>query len=188
VASAGTLSAANYDFPAAGFATGTLTISAKPAPNVSVGSSSLTSTYGQPVTFTATVSGPAGGPAPAGAVQFLVDGANFGSPVTLAGGSAASAPASNLGAGMHTVTAIYLGDGNYGVGVGSLTQTVNKAHLTVTPDDISQALGQLILPPTAFHLSGFVLGEDATGASISGAPVLSTTAGTGSLRVLTRFR
>src|SRR5262245_31195616 len=42
------------------------------------------SAIGQPVTFTATVSSTAGG-TPTGTVQFIIDGANFGSPVTLSG-------------------------------------------------------------------------------------------------------
>ena len=47
------------------------------------------STYGQSVSFTVVVSG--GGPTPQGTVQFVVDGSNFGSPVTLSGGAATSA-------------------------------------------------------------------------------------------------
>ena len=59
-----------------------------------LGSSLNPSTYGQSVTFTATVSGE-GGP-PTGTVQFKTNGVNFGSAVTLSGGSATSTAISTL--------------------------------------------------------------------------------------------
>ena len=52
-----------------------------------VSSSENPSFYGDPVTLTAAVTSPDGTPT-GGAVQFLVDGNNFGSPVPLSGGSA----------------------------------------------------------------------------------------------------
>ena len=58
----------------------------------SIVSSLPTSTFGQTVSFTATVTPPSGGPSPTGTVQFVVDGTNFGGPVPLVGGSATSAP------------------------------------------------------------------------------------------------
>jgi len=62
---------------------------------------------GQPVTFTATVTAVAGAPAPAGTVQFAVDGQDLGTPVTVASGSATSASVSSLAVGHHAVTATY---------------------------------------------------------------------------------
>ena len=64
-------------------------------PDVSVGSTLANSTYGQSVSFTVNVSG--GGPIPTGTVQFLVDGTDFGTAVTLAGGSATSPSTTLLG-------------------------------------------------------------------------------------------
>ncbi len=69
--------------------------------------------YGQPVYLTATVSAVA--PAaftPAGQVQFYVDGAPFGAPVSLSSGTASSQTWTTLSAGDHTYSAVYLGDAN----------------------------------------------------------------------------
>ena len=68
-------------------------------------------TYGQAPTFTATVSSANGSPSD-GSVQFLVDGASFGKPVPLStNGTAQLAIAEPPGS--YTITAQYLGDGNY---------------------------------------------------------------------------
>src|SRR5207253_2049209 len=64
------------------------------------------------------------GPVPTGTVQFVVDGANFGGPVTLVGGSATSLSTTALAVGTHTVMANYSGDGTYAPSSGSLTQTI----------------------------------------------------------------
>src|SRR5439155_6084450 len=90
------------------------------------------------------------GPVPTGTVQFLVDGANFGSPVTLAGGSATSPSTTTLTAGSHTVTASYLGDATYAASSGTLAggQTINAAGSTassttgITSSANPQAAGQ----------------------------------------------
>lgn len=80
---------------------GALTTSANPA------------APGQSVTFTLQVDAvaPSTG-VPSGSVQFLVDGANAGSPVPLSGGKASS-NFTTLTAGLHTIAAAYAGDGNY---------------------------------------------------------------------------
>ena len=94
-------------------------------------SSANPSVFGQPVTFTATVAAvaPASG-TPTGTVQFKTNGVNFGSAVTLSGGSASSAAISSLAAGNYTVTADYSGDGGFNASSGTLAggQTVNKAN------------------------------------------------------------
>ena len=72
-------------------------------------SGSNPSTYGSPVTFTATVSGNS----PTGTVQFLVDGVATDSPVTLAGGSAVwTTSALTVSGSPHQITAAYSGDDN----------------------------------------------------------------------------
>src|SRR5205823_1634709 len=90
--------------------------------------------FGQSVTFTATVNAISPGAGTrTGTVQFQIDGSNFGSPVSLAGGSAASGAISTLSVAGHTVTAAYSGDSNFtgSDNTGSpLTQTVNKASTT----------------------------------------------------------
>jgi hypothetical protein len=78
------------------------------------------------VNFTATVSPvpPATG-TPGGTVQFKINGADFGTPVALAGGSAASLTTSTLAVGNHTVSAIYSGDNSFNGSTSvSIIQTV----------------------------------------------------------------
>ncbi len=69
-----------------------------------------------------------------GTIQFKIDGANFGSPVTLSGGSATSTSTSSLSIGNHPVTAEYSGDSYFVESTGTLTggQTVDKADTTTT--------------------------------------------------------
>ena len=99
-------------------------------------SSANPSVYGQPVTFSVTVS-PAKPDAgtPAGSVQFKTNGGNFGSAVTLAGGSATSEtlPSAVL-PGNYAVTVEYGGGGNFTRSAGALAggQSINKAGSRVT--------------------------------------------------------
>jgi hypothetical protein len=67
-------------------------------------------------------------------VQFNIDGGAFGSPVTLASGSATSGTIATLTPGTHTVTAVYSGDTNNAGGTGTLAggQVVNQSNVTVT--------------------------------------------------------
>jgi uncharacterized repeat protein (TIGR01451 family) len=84
------------------------------------------SDFGQPVTFTATISAVApGAGAPTGAVQFKDNGNNLGAPVTLSG-SVAQVTTSSLSIGSHVITADYPGDGNFVASSGTLAggQTV----------------------------------------------------------------
>jgi len=105
------------------------------ATTTTVSSSANPSVFGQSVTFTATVAPVAPGTGtPTGTVQFVVDGANFGTPVALAGGMATSTATSSLSVGSHTVSATYSGDANFTTSTGTLTggQTVNKFITTTT--------------------------------------------------------
>jgi parallel beta-helix repeat protein len=173
VTSAASLSAANYDFPATSFGTGTLTVTQGTVAGVVVGTTLQNSTYGQSLSFTVSVNPPSGGPTPTGAVQFVVDGTNLGSPVILSGGQATSIAVSNLSATAHTVSANYSADSNYAAASGSFTQTVTKAHLTVTADDKAMLDGGP-LPSLTATITGFVNSD--TVAVVSGAAALSTTA------------
>ncbi len=100
------------------------------ATTTTVTSSANSSVFGQPVTFTATVTPQQSGlGTPAGTVQFVIDGTNFGGAVSLsATGSATSGTISTLSFGPHTVTATYTPAANsvYQTSTGSLTQTVNQ--------------------------------------------------------------
>lgn len=90
-------------------------------------SSANPSAFGQPVTFTATVTPSTASETPTGTVQFSIDGRPFGSPVPLSGGRATSQPTSSLAPGSHTVTATYSGDSNFFGSSASLTQMVNAS-------------------------------------------------------------
>jgi hypothetical protein len=88
------------------------------------------SVVGQGVSFTATVTASSGGP-PTGSVQFVVDGRNFGSAISLnSSGVAVSTTASSLTAGTHTVVANYIPQGNFQSSSDTLTQTVNASTTT----------------------------------------------------------
>ncbi len=98
---------------------------------VTVGSSVNPSAAGQPVTLTATVTGSVG--TPTGTVQFGIDGASFGTPVSLTAGGTATTATSSLAVGTHPVTATYSGNTTYGAGtVGTLSggQVVNQGSTT----------------------------------------------------------
>ncbi len=104
--------------------------------NISVTSSSNPSTFGQPVTFTATVvravSGIApGAGTPTGAVEFFNGSTSLGS-VSLTGFTA-TLLTSALGIGSNSITAVYRGDNNFSTSTSlPLTQTVvNKTITTI---------------------------------------------------------
>jgi len=99
----------------------------KLASSVTLASSANPSTYGQSVTFAATVS-PA---AATGTVQFL-DGTTSLGTAAIASGSAALA-ISTLAVGAHSITATYSGDANDAPSTSAaLAQTVNKLASSVT--------------------------------------------------------
>jgi hypothetical protein len=108
------------------FAIDTINLVTAPATQVSLLSSPNPSALGLSVTFTATVTPAVGSGTPTGTVTFH-DGATVLGMGTLNGGMA-TFMTSGLGAGVHSITAIYGGDANFGGGASTaLTQTVNKA-------------------------------------------------------------
>jgi probable HAF family extracellular repeat protein len=105
-----------------------------PTPNVALVSAPNPSTYGQSVTFTATVSPASSGqPTPTGTVTFEDGSTNLGSGQLNASGIA-TFTTSTLAVGTHSITAVYGGDGNFSSNTSSpITQTVNpEATGTVT--------------------------------------------------------
>jgi uncharacterized repeat protein (TIGR01451 family) len=121
----------------AGSSSATLTQVVNPAvPTVLLTSSGSPSTVGQPVTFTATVTG--AGLRPTGVIKFqdlLPDGTGIilaaNVPIDLSG--AATFTTSALTSGAHTVTALYAGDSNYTIGISNdLTQQVNPSSLAAS--------------------------------------------------------
>ncbi len=109
-------------------------------------------------TLTASVS-PAttGGTMPTGTVQFQLNGASIGNPVTLINGSATLMTAVNGNAGANSLTAFYEGDTNYTEAVSS------AAAITLAPFGLSTtggtgALGSAIAAPIAVNLANNVTG------------------------------
>ena len=132
------------------------------------------STYGQSVTFTATISDTAGG-VPTGSVEFY-DGTTDLGPGSILTGSGNSATSTfstaTLAAGVHSsITAVYTPTGDFVGSSGSLSQTVNPAPLTVTAANESMTYGGTV-PALTYTYTGLVNGD--TSASFSGG--LSTTA------------
>ena len=119
---------------------------AKNTPTVTVVTSGP-STYGSPVTITATVSSGA-----TGTVTFTSGGQTLGSG-TISGGTVAITT-STLPAGTDTITATYGGDATNNTATGTTTQTVSKASTTVTltssvnPSTANQAVTFTATVPT----------------------------------------
>jgi RHS repeat-associated protein len=170
----GTLTAGtNYDlvFVTASF---TITASGLVGTTTTVAVSVPSPVYGQSWAMTAIIAPASGTDTPTGTVQFLIDGANFGVPVTLVSGAATSQPVVRLGAGNHTVSAAYSGDNRFASSTSDdLDQTVAKAHLTVTADNKDMNHGDAI-PALTWAISGFVTGD--TAGVVQGAPNLATLA------------
>jgi hypothetical protein len=102
----------------AGSSTTTLTSSANPA------------VAGQPVAFTATVSG--SGATPTGTVTFK-DGTTTLATATLDGGAQATFSSAAFSAGTHAITASYGGDGNFSASTSpALSQAINTSAVTIT--------------------------------------------------------
>ena len=88
-------------------------------------------TYGQSVTFTATVNASVG--APTGTVTFLDGGVVLGSGMLNAAGQATFTTAAlDLVAGSHNITATYSGDANYSNSSGTVNETVNQSSSTTS--------------------------------------------------------
>lgn len=104
------------------------------------------STYGDSVTFTATLSGSYG--TPTGTVDFAADGSPLCSSVALSGGQSTCTTAA-LSGGSHTITLSYSGDANYYSSGDSLEQIVNQAAQTITFD----ALGDKTYGDADFTIS-----------------------------------
>jgi large repetitive protein len=112
----------------------------------SVTSSLNPSVFGQPVTFTATISPVAPGTGtPTGTVTFFDEVG----PIAIAAlsGGVATFTTAALAAGVHTITTSYGGDGNFTGSAGSLNgQVVNVANTTTTvtssanPDVFGQSI------------------------------------------------
>ena len=154
----------------------TFNLTATTSTTTAVASSLNPSTYGQSVTFTATVSDTGGG-VPTGSVKFYDGSTDLGpgSPLSGSGNSATSTfTTSTLTAGSHSaINAVYTPTGNFAGSTGSLTQTVNTAALTITANSTSKTYGNtLTFAGTAFTESGLVNGDTVSSVTLTstGAP------------------
>jgi YVTN family beta-propeller protein len=104
---------------------------ARPAPVTTVTSSRNPSTFGQKVTFTATVA-PAGG----GTITFSNGSTALcrAVPLTQVSGSEyqATCTTGTLAAGRRMITAVYPGDASYATSAGTITQTITRAPTALT--------------------------------------------------------
>src|SRR6185436_17427922 len=102
---------------------------AKMSSSVTLGASPNPSILGASVTFTATVSGSAG--TPTGSVAFNDGATTICASIGLGSGQAQCVSAA-LSAGIHSVTAAYLGDGNYAPSVSNELSLRVKALQSIT--------------------------------------------------------
>src|SRR5205807_1190959 len=98
--------------------------------NTGLAASSATSTFGEPVTLTATVDSPDSPSTPTGTVV-IREGATTLATVTLDGSGHASANLDGLTVGAHALTADYLGDGSYAAGSTSTGHNVGADTATL---------------------------------------------------------
>jgi RHS repeat-associated protein len=150
-------------------------VSSNTTTTTTVQASEQNPTYGDSLTFTSMVAAASPDLAmPTGTVQFLIDGADFGSPVALVDGVANSQPIKTLSARSHTISAIYSGDTTFTTSTSEdLNLTIAKASLTVTADDQSKVYGADD-PTLTYTVTGILNGD--TPSVISGVS-LSTVSG-----------
>ncbi|MDM7999197.1 MAG: MBG domain-containing protein [Dehalococcoidia bacterium] len=137
-----------------------------------VASSANPSTYGDPVTFTATITRMSGTGTPTGTVQFWHGAVLLGTDTLGAvsdGVAEATLDVSSLDAGNHTITAVYLGDSVFGGSNGALSggQTVNQRPITVTADAQSKIYGEADPALTYQITSGSLVGGDSFSGNLS---------------------
>ncbi len=171
--------------PSPGGGTATLTNGLtvnNPATTTVVTSSSVanTSTYGESVTFTATVSTASG--TPTGGVTFYdsasCSGTVLAGPTNLDANGKATFTTTSLTVPGHTITGCYTPTGIYLASNGSVTQTVNKRPATWTTDANSKTYGAADpVPLTTGSGTGFLFSDNVTasysrdsGETVAGGP------------------
>ncbi len=160
-----------------------LTVGKDPAVTTATSSTAAnTSVFGQPVTLTATVAASApGSGTPTGSVMFL-EGSTVLGTVTLDNNGVATLPVSTLAVGDHTITVVYLGDGNFSAGTPpTLTQTVTQdgSVVQLSLSRVKPVIGQRVtltakvtdLPPGAGTPTGTVTFQ--AGTTVVGTATLS---------------
>ncbi len=133
-------------------------------------SSSLNpSSYGQSVTFTATVTPVESSiGTPTGSIQFQADGVDLGSPVAIDASGQASLTTSSLAGGDHSVTATYSGDPVFNGSTATASQHVDRITPTITWANPANITYGAALTGTQLNAT----------ASVSGSVVYTPAAGT----------
>ncbi len=154
-----------------------------PGTTTTVTTSGTPSTYGDSVTFTATVTRAAGTNTPSGTVYFVDGGTTVGSGTLSGSGPEATATYSttSLTAGSHSMTVIYGGDSNFGGSISSpLVQAVNPKPLTITADNRSKTYGDTVsFAGTELTAAGLVGSDSVSSATLTspGAPAAAPVTG-----------
>jgi hypothetical protein len=112
-----------------------------PAVKITAPAANATFTSGATVKFTVSVTSTSGS-APSGNVTFKVDGATFGSAVSLSSG-AASVNLTGLTVKTHTISATYNGDGNYAATTVTESITVKAAAAKAVASTLSLPAGSV---------------------------------------------
>ena len=135
-----------------------------------------TSTYGDSVTYTATVGVvPPDSGAPTGTVTFFDNGTALGSGALT--GDTATFTTSTLSAGSHSIMASYGGNSTFNASPDSaaVAWTVNKATLMVTANNAGRTYGA-VNPTFTPNYSGFKNSQTLATSGVTGIPSLTTTA------------
>jgi hypothetical protein len=146
--------------------------------------------YGQPITFTATIT-PAS--SETGTVQFQIDGANAGAPISVSNNTAAYIT-STLDAGTHSIVAIYSGDSTFATSTSpSLIQTVaqvaasNSWGTLTTVASLGITQDYSYLPGVVLDASGNIFGTTDTGGTYHEGSVFEIAHGSGVVTTLASF-
>jgi Bacterial Ig-like domain (group 3)/MBG domain (YGX type) len=155
--------------------THTFTVSPPLATSITLDAAGSATTYGQSVTLTATVS-----PIPSGGTVrfFLTNGNYFGTAVAVNTTTGkASLSTTMLEAGSNSIEAEYSGFQIYNQSTTSaaITQTVNKAPLTVRALNAVRRLG-IANPAFPYQITGFQNGQNFATSGVTGTPMLASTA------------
>jgi hypothetical protein len=137
---------------------------------IAVSSSATTSTYGDSVTFTATVTAASGSVAPTGSVEFFNGTTLLGTASVAAstgvGTSSWSITTSNLNSGTHAIHAVFTAIDNFNDGTsGTITQTVSKANATLLLTGYNGTYDGMAHQATGIAVG--VFGESLSGLSLS---------------------
>lgn len=161
--------------------THTFTVASSVSTTTTLASSGSPSTYGTG-SVTATVLAGDASTLSGGTIQFFADANPLGAPVPVDTSTGeATYEIGALGVGTRSITADYSGDGIYNPSsASSISQVVNQAVLTVQATDLFRPTDVPNVDPLPYTITGFQNDEDLGSSGVTGEPVLTTTATTGS--------